>query len=108
MKRPSRILAVVLVLFLSAGSMAILLLRRFGSVGDCNTNDDCPSGKVCLTARDQAQTFMSWIRPERSCLILCTKNSDCPPGEACSFFDGGFGPGAYCAPRPPSPGQTRP
>ena len=99
MTRTGRILAAVFVLLVSAGAAVILLFQRFGSIGDCNTTADCPSGKVCLTAVDSRRSLVRWIRPERSCQILCTRNSDCPPDEECGLFDDAFGPGAYCVPR---------
>ena len=100
MERAFRVLVAVVVLFLAASVVVILLFQRFGSMGDCNTSNDCPSGKVCLTAANDRHSFVRWVRPERRCRILCTKNSDCPPEEECSLVEGALEYGPYCAPRP--------
>ena len=99
MKRIFTRLGMVLILIVASGAVAISLVRRFGAIGDCNTDGDCPPGKVCLTGLDEKYSFARWIRPERRCLISCTTNSDCPPQEECAASAHGFGPGAYCLPR---------
>ena len=98
--RALRPLTAVAVFSLCAVVVVVLLFRRFGSIGDCNTNSDCPAGKVCLTAVNSTHSLVRWVRPERSCQVLCTRNSDCPPEEECSLVDGAFGPGPYCVTRP--------